>query len=179
MNTALLVIDVQRSFEHRPYWVDDDLPAFRENLSELVRRAEKKKVPIVRILHVEPEGHFSLASGLVTPMGWLPEAHDIEFRKHVHNSFTDTGLDRWLRGEKIERVLISGIRTEQCCETTARVGSDLGYQVDFITEATLTFPMKSATGRLFTANDIKERTELVLADRFARIRTVATCLDDV
>ncbi|XLM22660.1 isochorismatase family protein, partial [Chromobacterium piscinae] len=31
---------------------------------------------------------------------------------------------------------ISGIRTEQCCETTARVASDLGYEVDFVSEAT-------------------------------------------
>ncbi len=34
-----------------------------------------------------------------------------------------------------------GIRTEQCCETTARVAFDLGYQVTFVTEATATSPI--------------------------------------
>jgi nicotinamidase-related amidase len=176
-NTALLVIDVQQSFEHRPYYTDRDLPAFREALITLVEGCVARRVPIVRILHVEPEGSFSLASGLVAPMAWVPAAHDLEIHKHVHNAFTDTGLDRWLRARKIERVIVCGIRTEQCCETTARVASDLGYEVDFVTEATLTFPMTHPmSGRAFSAAEIKERTELVLAGRFARVTTVAGCL---
>jgi nicotinamidase-related amidase len=176
-NAALLVIDVQQSFEHRPYFTDRDLPAFREALTSLVDGCAARRCPIARILHVEPEGAFAPASGLVTPMTWLPPAHDVEIHKHVHNAFTDTGLDRWLRARKIERVIVSGIRTEQCCETTARVASDLGYEVDFVTEATLTFPMTPpSTGRGFSAAEIKERTELVLAGRFARVTTVSACL---
>jgi nicotinamidase-related amidase len=175
--TALLVIDVQRSFEHRPYWTDRDLPAFRDRLGALIEGCAAARTPIARILHVEPEGAFALASGLVTPMAGLPEAHDVVIHKHVHNAFTDTGLDRWLRGRGVGRVIVGGIRTEQCCETTARVASDLGYDVDFVTEATLTFPMvHPSTGRAYSPAEIKERTELVLAGRFARIRTVADCL---
>ena len=48
-------------------------------------------------------------------------------RSTTHNAFTaDTGLDLWLR-RRVEKIIISGIRTEQCCGTTARIGSDLGY----------------------------------------------------
>ncbi len=102
---------------------------------------------------------------------------DVRFDKHTHNAFTDTGLDLWLRRRSIGKLIISGIRTEQCCETTARVGADIGYAVDFVTEATLTFPMThAATAVTFSARDIKTRTELVLADRFARIVDVNTCL---
>jgi nicotinamidase-related amidase len=176
-NTALLIIDVQQSFEHRPYYTDSELPAFRDALSGLASGCVARGVPIVRVMHVEPEGAFSLASGLVVPMTWAPAAHDLEIHKHVHNAFTDTGLDRWLRARKIDRVIVSGIRTEQCCETTARVASDLGYSVDFVSEATLTFPMTHPrTGRAFTAAEIKERTELVLEGRFARVTTVAAAL---
>lgn len=176
-NTALLVIDVQQSFEHRPEWTDLDLPAFRDAVTALMEGCAAKKVPIARILHVSPKGLFALDSGLVKPMAWLPEAHDVELHKHVHNAFTDTDLDRWLRARQIGRVVVAGIRTEQCCETTARVASDLGYQVDFVTEATLTFPMVHARSeRRYSAAEIKERTELVLAGRFARIQTVRECL---
>jgi nicotinamidase-related amidase len=176
-NTALLVIDVQRSFEHRPYWTDRDLPAFRDALTKLTLGCAAARVPIARIFHVEGEGAFSIASGHVTPMEWVPPAHDVEIQKHVHNAFTDTGLDRWLRARDVRRVIISGIRTEQCCETTARVASDLGYEVDYVTEATLTFPMvHEPSGRGYSAAEIKERTELVLAGRFARIMTVRDCL---
>ncbi|MGO7420487.1 cysteine hydrolase, partial [Rhizobium ruizarguesonis] len=54
--------------------------------------------------------------------------------------------------------------------------SDLGYQVDYVGEATLTFPMTDATGRTWSAREIRDRTELVLSDRFARITTVEQAL---
>jgi len=178
-NTALLVIDVQESFPNRPYWSETDVPAFRDRLIRLIEGASAKGIPVVRILHVESEGAFSLASGLVRPLDWVPPQHDVVFHKSVHNAFTDTGLDRWLRGRGITRVIVSGIRTEQCCETTTRVASDMGYEVDYVTEATLTFPMTHPTsGQLYTSADIKARTELVLADRFARLRNVEEVLAD-
>jgi nicotinamidase-related amidase len=176
-NTALLSIDVQQSFPARPYWREDDVPAFRSSITRLIEGARERGWAVVRILHEEGEGAFSRASGLVTPLDWMPETHDVEFVKHVHNAFTDTGLDRWLRTRGITRLVIGGIRTEQCCETTARVASDLGYSVDFVGEATLTFPMTAAkSGTQYSAATIRERTELVLADRFARIATVDEAL---
>lgn len=177
--TALLIIDVQQSFLHAPYWRDDDVPAFREKLLKLFYATGERGWPIVRILHEESDAHFSAASGLVQPMAWLPDAHDVAFRKHVHNAFTGTGLESWLRERGIGRVIVSGIRTEQCCETTARVASDLGFAVDYVTEATLTFPMVHArSGCRYDVQDIKQRTELVLDDRFARICTVEDILAD-
>jgi nicotinamidase-related amidase len=176
---ALLVIDVQQSFLHAPYWREDDVPVFRENLLELIDAAAAGGWPIVRILHEESTGHFAPASGLVQPMAWVPDAHDVVFRKQVHNAFTGTNLQAWLRERGIERVIVSGIRTEQCCETTARVASDLGFAVDYVTEATLTFPMLHAgSGSHYDVQDIKQRTELVLDGRFARIRTVDDVLAD-
>lgn len=175
--TALLVIDVQESFPNRPYWSDIDVPAFRDSLTTLINGAIARGIPVVRILHVEESGAFSLASGLVRPLAWLPTHYDVEFRKTVHNAFTDTGLDHWLRTRGIGRVIVSGIRTEQCCETTTRVASDLGYEVDFVTDATLTFAMQHPRdGRRYDSDEIKARTELVLADRFARIASVEQAL---
>jgi len=176
---AVLVIDVQQSFLHAPYWREDDVPAFRENLLKLLDAAAARGWPIVRILHEDNDAHFSAASGLVRPMAWVPEAHDVVFHKHVHNAFTDTGLQAWLKERGIERVIVTGIRSEQCCETTARVASDLGFAVDYVTEATLTFPMVHAgSGTRYDAQDIKQRTELVLDGRFACIRTVDDVLAD-
>jgi nicotinamidase-related amidase len=178
--TAVLSIDVQQSFPARDYWREDDVPAFRSNITRLIEGATQKGWPVVRILHEEAEGAFSQASGLVKPLDWMPTTHAAEFIKHVHNAFTDTGLDRWLRSRGIRKLIVSGIRTEQCCETTTRVASDLGYEVDFVGEATLTFPMTDKrTGRQFSAAEIRERTELVLRDRFARIATVQEALEEL
>lgn len=175
--TAVLSIDVQASFEHAPYWRTDDFPAFKTHYNALIEGARQKGWPVVRILHEEEQGHFSVASGLVRPMDWVQDGAAAEFRKQSHNAFTSTGLDLWLRRTGIQRLIIAGIRTEQCCETTTRVASDLGYDVDFVTDATLTFPMTHAgTGREYSPDEIKARTELVLDGRFARIATVQQAL---
>jgi nicotinamidase-related amidase len=85
-------------------------------------------------------------------------------------------LEDWLRHRDIEELLVTGIRTEQCCETTTRHASDLGFKVRYVTDATLTFPMQSRSGRDFSAAEIRERTELVLDGRFARIVSAADAL---
>jgi hypothetical protein len=52
----------------------------------------------------------------------------------------------------------------------------LGYQVDYVTDATLTFPMTDRCGWEWTPEEIKSRTELVLDGRFARVTTVEEAL---
>ena len=174
---ALLLIDVQQSFLYRPYWSKQEWPQFSASVSRLINGTLAKSVPIAHIFHVEKSGPFSLESGLVKLMEGIPPHSDALFHKHVHNAFTDTDLKQWLDKRGIGKVIVSGIRTEQCCETTTRVASDLGYEVDFVTEATLTFPMTHAhSGRTYTAAEIREKTELVLAQRFAAIRSVDEAL---
>jgi len=178
--SALIIIDVQQSFTQMPFWTHDDLPAFQSALLTLEQGCRARHIPVVHIFHCGASGAFAPESGFVQPLVWLPGDPAIRFDKHTHNAFTDTGLDLWLRRRGIQKLVITGIRTEQCCETTARVGSDIGYSVDFVTEATLTFPMThAASGVTFSAQDIKTRTELVLQDRFARIVDVQTCLADL
>lgn len=86
-------------------------------------------------------------------------------------------LTAWLNERGIRRLIVSGIRTEQCCETTARHAFDSGFDVDFVTDATLTFAMmRPRNGLAFTAAELKERTELALDGRFARIATIEEAL---
>lgn len=175
--SALIIIDVQESFRQMPFWSETGVPAFQAALRKLEAGCRARGVPVVHIFHVGQTGAFRQDSGFVKPLPWLTDAPAVRFDKHTHNAFTDTGLDLWLRRQGVDRLIITGIRTEQCCETTARVGSDIGYTVDFVTEATLTFPMTHAgSGRTYSAEEIKAHTELVLADRFARIVTVDRCL---
>ena len=55
----------------------------------------------------------------------------------------------------------------------------IGFDVDFVGEATLTFPMTDVNGREWSAAEIRARTELVLAGRFARIATVEQALEGI
>jgi nicotinamidase-related amidase len=176
LTSALLVIDVQNSFRHKPYWNDADALPFFAKIQTLIHGAAASGVAVIQILHAEESGVFSIDSGLVTTMSGISIDPTAVFYKTSHSAFVGSGLDVWLVRHGIRNVLVSGIRTEQCCETTARHASDIGYNVDYVSEATLTFPMLDRKGRLWSAADIRERTELVLQDRFAQIVTVDQAL---
>src|SRR5579859_4934141 len=175
-DTALIVVDVQESFRHRPYWRESDVPAFLDRLQSLIDCASTHEVPVVQVFHVEDAGVFSMASGYVKMLAGLRMKPDAVFHKRSHSALIGSGLDVWLVQRGIRRLIISGIRTEQCCETTTRHASDSGYEVVFVTEATLTFAMTDRHGRQWSPEEIKARTELVLDGRFARIVTVEEAL---
>lgn len=177
--TALLVIDAQESFRHRPYYRDDDLGPYLSRQQALIDGAAAAGLPVVQVFHIEDEGPFSDAFGLLRTLEplWLSPA--AVFRKRRHSALVGSGLDVWLTTHGIRRLIVSGIRTEQCCETTTRHASDLGYEVDYVGEATLTFPMTDAAGRTWSPAEIRARTELVLAGRFARIASVEEALAHV
>ncbi len=171
--SALIVIDVQASFAVRPYWRTDDVPAYLKAQNDLIAGYAARKLPIIRVFHIEEVGAFSKESGLVRPMdGLIAFDAALTIEKPMHSAFAGTTLAQWLIQRGIRNITVSGIRTEQCCETTTRHGSDQGFTVNYVTDATLTFPMTHANGRVYSAAEIKERTELVLAGRFAKIMTL-------
>ena len=175
-DTVLLVIDAQESFRHRPYFREDEVGVYIASQQALIDGAKRAALPVVQIFHVEEAGVFSEGSGFVRPLAPLRIEADAVFRKRRHSALVGSGLDVWLTENHIQRVIISGIRTEQCCETTTRHASDVGYAVDYVTEATLTFAMTDRHGRRWTPAEIAARTELVLDGRFARIASVDEAL---
>ncbi len=185
MKQALLVIDVQESFRHRPYFTDAELPSFLGNVQSLINRADAAGIPVVQVFHREPGADagnpFTAASGKVRALAGLTVTAAAVIYKEVHSALFGTAADgtpllEWLRTRGIGELLITGIRTEQCCETTARHASDLGFRVLYVSDATLTFPMRARSGREVSSAELHERTELVLEDRFARIVASAATL---
>jgi nicotinamidase-related amidase len=182
MKTALIVIDVQESFRQRPYFSSTHLTAYLEAQNLLIEKFKLNNLPIVRVFHVagpEQESNpFAHASGQIKPLQGLADfdaAHTVT--KSRHSALVGTGLDVWLTQQGIGQLVISGIRTEQCCETTARHASDLGWQVDYALDATLTFDMQLPDGSPLPASAIKARTAAVLHERFARVCKASEVLE--
>ena len=171
-STALIVIDVQESFRQRPYYDATPMPAFFDRCRALVDGFRAIDQPVVRVLHADGDGPFAKASGFVVPMHELDDEADATFEKAAHSALAGTGLQPWLTARGITRLAVCGIRTEQCCETTTRHASDIGFDVDFVSEATMTWPMTTRSGRVVSTGELRERTELVLADRFATVVSV-------
>lgn len=181
MNTALILIDVQESFRKRPYWVEENAQPFLTECNALVAGCLDRKIPVVRILHsdgpAEASNPFAVESGHVRPLSGLSSFnHSAQFLKHRHSALVGTGLSVWLHENQIHRLIVAGIRTEQCVETTARHASDEGWKVDYCADATLTFDMQHLDGSVLRASDIVARTTAVLSGRFATICTVEQAL---
>jgi nicotinamidase-related amidase len=180
--TALLLIDVQQSFTARPYWSTTELPDFLAQTQTLLDGCVRLGVPVVQVFHTDgpaqaADNPFAQASGLVRPLDGLP-AFDAALRveKHRHSALVGTDLGVWLHQHGVRRLIVAGIRTEQCCETTTRHASDEGWEVDFVSAATLTFDMTTPAGTPLSAAQIRERTETVLAGRFATLCSVEQAL---
>jgi nicotinamidase-related amidase len=181
MNTCLIVIDVQESFRHRPYFTESGTAAYLQVQNALIAGCEERGIPIVRVLHTDgpaqSDNPFALESGHVVPMRGLREfTPAASFLKRRHSALVGTGLDVWFTEQGIGRLIISGIRTEQCCETTTRHASDLGWNIDYVTDATHTFDMQQPDGSPLSVADIKSRSATVLSGRFATLCTVEQAL---
>ncbi|RSM71510.1 cysteine hydrolase [Kibdelosporangium aridum] len=171
------MIDVQESFRQRPNWAELSNPDIVGQVNRLVDLARAENDLVVWVLHSEPGSGtvFDPASGHVRLLdGLKPDEGEPVLTKTSHNAFTTTNLQQTLTTRGIRELLISGIRTEQCCETTTRVGSDLGFEMTFVTDATATTPLPHwKTGAVLGTDELIERTEYALAGRFATIATVA------
>ena len=84
-------------------------------------------------------------------------------------------LDQCVTAHGVTEVAVTGIRTEQCSETMARLASDLGYEVQFVLDATATMPLERWDGAgTLTVDEVLQRTASALHGRFA---DVVTCED--
>jgi len=187
---ALVVIDVQESFRQRPIWQAVNNPDIADDVNMLVAAARAEGDLVIWVLHAEPGtgGVFDPAGGHVHLLPELDYRDDETLLvKTSINAFTTTNLAQLLTTHGIRELRVCGIRSEQCVETTTRIGSDLGYQMTYIVDATATFPIAHpdapadrtvaellADPRTKQADDIVAHTALVLADRgFATVKTVA------
>jgi nicotinamidase-related amidase len=176
---ALLVIDVQDSFKAMQRWQQRNNPSFEENVARLIDGFRAAGEPVVYFLHSDDDEHFEIDGPRYRLMSFLtPRVAEPILHKTTRSCFASSGLQPLLLRQGVRRITIAGIQTEQCCETTARAGCELGFDVDFVTEATLTFPIPKTLepgSESLPADDVVERTEYALRRRFARICSV----DDV
>jgi nicotinamidase-related amidase len=188
MSNALIVIDVQESFRQQPMWAAISEPGIVGQVSQLVAAARARGDLVVWVLHAEPGTGtvFDPDGGYVRLMdGLVPQDGEPVITKTSHNAFTTTNLQQMLTARAIGGLTVCGIRTEQCCETTARVASDLGFSVTFVTDGTATSPIPhrdASQGRCVAeiladpgtlpVTEVITRTEYALAGRFATIATV-------
>lgn len=168
---ALVVVDVQRGFDD-PWWGPRNNPRCDANIRALVEHWAEVGRPVVYVQHDSENPRSPLhpkSPGHALKEYLVPEP-DLLVRKSVNSAFHGSpDLDGWLRTAGAEGIVVCGITTNHCCETTARVGGNLGHRVLFALDATHTFDRTGPDGDVVTADELMRVTAVNLHDEFAQV----------
>ena len=150
MKTALLVIDVQQAMiDDHPARMDE----FLLNIKLLIDAAHKSGTEVVYVRHDGGEGD-TLAYGT---SGWQldqslqPRTDERIFDKRFSSAFRQTGLQEYLTAQGISRLVICGMQTEYCIDTSIKVAFEFGYEVVVPAGATTTFANPFLSGEKLIA----------------------------
>jgi nicotinamidase-related amidase len=169
---ALIVVDVQQGFDH-PSWGPRNNPACEGNISSLIGAWRENGQPIVYVRHdsTEPDSPFTPGQRGNDFQEILSGEADLLVVKSVNSAFHgDPDLATWLRAEGIDRIVVCGIQTNMCCETTARVAANLDFGMTFVLDATHTFDLPAHDGGgTISADELARVTATNLDPEFGRV----------
>jgi nicotinamidase-related amidase len=152
MNSALLVIDVQRGlFDKHPRPDESDVVVDRINA--LAARARDAGVPVVFIHHESQNDELEYGS-----QNWMLEQRlnsqpaDTTLRKTTPDSFLRTDLSALLAAWNTTRLVICGYASEFCVDTTVRRAAALGFSVVIAADAHTTHDKSHASAAMIRAH---------------------------
>ena len=174
---ALVVIDMQQGFTDPAWGEPADLDGCRAHVRDLVTAFQAVDRPIVVVRHdsdkpTSPLRRDAAGNAFFDEIAAVDPA--VLVTKSVNSAFLgDPDLDAWLRERAIDTIVVCGIQTNMCVETTARMGGNLGYRVVVPLDATTTFPLAGA-GHSADAETLIRATAINLAGGgFADVTTTA------
>jgi nicotinamidase-related amidase len=153
--TALLIIDVQNF-----YWNTETHEEYIANLKNIIEDARKRGLFVVYVIHVwgdNPKDKIFDIREEIRPLSEEPIVV-----KHTPGSFYDTNLQELLVSRKIENVIITGMKTNHCCDTTTREASARGYKTFVINEGVRTFDLEGIDGKMIPRETIQYVTLSIL-----------------
>ncbi|MEU3747134.1 MULTISPECIES: cysteine hydrolase family protein [Streptomyces] len=181
-NAALVVVDVQKGFE-LDFWGRRNNPEAEGNIAALIDVWQETGRPVVFVRHdsvqpgspLEPGTEGNGFKDFVEERRGKGAGPELLVTKRVNSAFYgEPDLDAWLKGAGIGQIVIVGIQTNMCNETTARMGGNLGYEVLFPLDAMHTFDLEGPFGWVQSAEELTRATAVSLhGGRFARVVATA------
>jgi ureidoacrylate peracid hydrolase len=189
--TAVLVVDLQNCFiENSPITIPSGYEVIAK-LNTLSARYRIAGSTIVWIRHVVRPDHsdVGILGQTIPPVthGMIDEGTtsvalhssvavhpgDIVLAKPQFGAFQATALETILRARAIDTVVIGGLATNFCCETTAREAHAREFKVLFLSDGTGTFDLPDTAGGVMPVEQVQRATLATLAFGFAEVLSVA------
>ncbi|MGB9038369.1 MAG: cysteine hydrolase family protein [Acinetobacter calcoaceticus] len=174
--SALLVIDMQHGLfngDPKPH----NVKLVLSNILSLIEYCGLNDRPIIFIRHVGEKGTPLDPNGrntqLITDLPFNPHK-DTVIEKMYPSSFKNTVLKEVLEKLNIDEIIITGMKTEYCIDTTVRAASEYGYEVTLISDAHTT-----TDSAALNALQIIDHHNQVLSNAFAQLKTTAEFISSV
>lgn len=180
MKRALLVIDVQNEYFSGKLPVSYPLGSL-ENILKAMEGAAASQTSVVVIRHTAKAADSPVFQRETMEWELHPEIEkrhrDVLIEKSWPDSFTETALEQWLKENGIDTLTVCGYMTHMCCDTTARRAYHLGYNVEFLSDATGTLALSTASARV--SDEELHRAILAIQNRFSRVMTTDQWVDSL
>ena len=181
INTALLIIDVQKGLDDPSYGKRSN-PNAESNIALLLSEWRKNERPIIHIRHCSVEPNSPLRPEL-PGNAFKEEAQPLpgekQFSKTVNSAFIGTGLENYLQEHDISSLVIVGLTTDHCVSASTRMAADLGFDVTLISDATAAHERVGYDGALYSADDIHKINLVSLDGEFCIVRSTKELLKEI
>ncbi len=152
--SALLVLDMQAYFlDPASHAYVPSAEAIVEGIVQLAEAMYSRQLPLIFTQHINMPGEAGMMSTwwedvitLQNPLCHIIPAFDtamgVVIQKSQYDAFYGTNLEDILRGSNVKQVIISGVMTHLCCESTARSAFTRGFEVFFPVDGTATYNLE-------------------------------------
>ena len=178
---AILCIDFQKGFDD-PVWGIRNNPDAETKIALLLSVWRKKGLPVIHIHHcsVEPDSPLRPGSpGNEFKDEAKPLPGEKIFAKTVNSAFIGTELEKYLRENNIESLVVVGLTTDHCVSTSTRMAGNLGFNVTLISDATATFDRIGEDGTHYSADQIHKIHLASLNGEFCSVLTTNEVLSEI
>ena len=171
MKEALLIIDVQN--DYFPGGANELSHPFEaeKRIRELIVESRSCGRPVIYIQHFNPPGDTFFLEGTFgaeISERIKPQAEDKVIIKRYPNSFLETELDEYLKSLRVDTLIVCGMMTHMCVDTTVRAAMDYGYQVKLAANACATMDL-TLNGETIPAETVQKAFIAALDGVFATV----------
>ena len=171
--TALIVIDVQQGFDH-PKLGRRNNPDAETNVARLLAAWRESERQIYHIQHLSTDEGSPFQPGLpgvehkeIAKPLW----HEPVVTKRVNSAFIGTDLEARIRQRMIKTVVICGLTTNHCVDSTTRMAGNLGFETYLAGDACAAFDRVGPDGVTYPAEQIHAVSLANLHGEFATVQT--------
>ena len=182
MTTALLIVDIQNDYFPGGAMEVVGAEAAATQAATLLATFRQQTRPIVHIQHIatRPGATFFLpdTAGAEIHESVRPSSGEVVLQKHFPNSFRETRLLEHLGAEGITQLVIAGMMTHMCIDTTTRAAADFGFKCFLAHDACATRDL-SFNGVQVSADNVQNAYLAALNGLFAKVASAHDIRADV